>query len=244
MGIPPKPEWVGYRDIKHEGAQAMDQSQKTQDRMMERYQKQVINLRAWCQGRRYHRAGKAIRFAQEIHTGFRKDGVTPEFAHQIAVTQYIRTVADQLLYPEETIAAGLLHDTPEDYDVDYGVLVDMFGKVIADASLTMSKKYQGTSKTPEAYFGGMAKCPISSVGKGGDRIHNFQSMVGVFTHQGQVKYMEEAELWILPMLKEARRRFPEQEPVYQNEQLVLESQIHLIREIHKAAKEAATPKGH
>ena len=42
------------------------------------------------------------------------------------------------------------------------------------------------------------------------------------------EYISECEKHILPMLKEARRIFPEQEPAYENIKLVLMSQIELI----------------
>ncbi len=38
-------------------------------------------------------------------------------AHQVQVAQYLRTLQEQVLYPEGTIAMALLHDVREDYDV-------------------------------------------------------------------------------------------------------------------------------
>lgn len=58
-------------------------------------------------------------------------------------------------------------------------------------------------------------------------------MVGTFTKEKQLSYTEETEKFVLPMLKTARRNFPEQESVYENEKLLLKSQIVLIRKINE-----------
>jgi len=56
-------------------------------------------------------------------------------------------------------------------------------------------------------------------------------MQGVFTREKQSAYISETEEYILPMLKEARKNFPEQESAYQNIRQVLLTQIDLIRVI-------------
>ncbi len=75
----------------------------------------------------------------------------------------------------------------------------------------------------------MATDPIASIGKGGDRMHNLQSMIGVFTKDKQKNYVTEAENKIIPMLKLARRNFPQQELAYENIKLVLNTQMQLIK---------------
>jgi hypothetical protein len=61
-------------------------------------------------------------------------------------------------------------------------------------------------------------------------------MLNVFSLTKQKYYIEETETLILPMLKQARRRFPDQEPAYQNIKLILNSQIELIRAVQRAPK--------
>ena len=83
----------------------------------------------------------------------------------------------------------------------------------------------------------MAYNPLASIAKGVDRMHNFQSMSGVFDLDKQQRYMEETEQYIIPMLKEARKNFPEQEPVYQNIKHVLRTQIELFYLVHAATRD-------
>ncbi len=198
------------------------------------YEKNLIALRYWLQGRKYFKALEALELALTIHTGLRKDGKTREFEHQVVQALYAKTVIDSLLYPEETLITIFLHDSPEDYDwVTYDMLCQKFGKFSADAIFRMAKKTNGTQKTSEFYFDELAKCPICTFAKPVDRFHNLLSMDGVFALKKQKEYIAEAEEKIIPLAKMGRRKFPSQEPAYENIKLVLNQQIALYRSMHK-----------
>jgi hypothetical protein len=64
-------------------------------------------------------------------------------------------------------------------------------------------------------------------------------MVGVFTIEKQRDYIQETQDYILPALKEARRRFPRQEPAYENIKHMLKSQIELLQAAHSARNHLA-----
>ena len=49
------------------------------------YDKLLVSLRYWLLGREFYTALKAPRYAADYHTGLRKDGVTPEFEHQLRI---------------------------------------------------------------------------------------------------------------------------------------------------------------
>ena len=196
--------------------------------------KQVVSLRYWLTGKEYYDALRAMEFAMRYHTGTRKDGATPEFSHQIAINHFIRTISTYLMYPQNTISAVFLHDIHEDYDVPIETLRELFGNGVANPSWLMAKKNKGMKKQLEYYYDEIADCPIASIGKGSDRIHNIQSMHSVFTLKGQKWYIEETETLILPMLKKARRKFPQQEMAYENIKHMLLNQIELIKAIHEA----------
>lgn len=204
---------------------------------MNKYEKIKISLRYWLLGMaqsnlEYLKCVEALEFASKFHTGMRKDGVTPEFEHQLVITHYIRSLINNLMYPVETICTSLLHDVPEDYDVSFEEITDKFGNRVSNSVEKLTKFHRGHKKTNEVYFDGISKDPIASICKGGDRIHNLQSMVGVFNIQKQKDYILEAEDWILPALKEARRLFPQQELAYENVKLMMKSQIELIKFTH------------
>lgn len=197
------------------------------------YSKLRLHLRGWLQGRAVDNSAfydclRAMDFAEQYHKGVRKDGLTPEFKHQIEIAQYLRTLHTSLQYPAQTITAALLHDVVEDYDIDLAIIRELFGDMVADAVWRLTKKYRGTKKSMEDYFAELAKCPIASAVKGADRINNLQSMKGVFTKEKQISYAKEVVDFFLPMLKTARRAFPQQEPVYENIKLVLSFQLDFL----------------
>lgn len=194
-------------------------------------EKRLIALRFWLQGARLTRALRALDVNRRMFPGVRKDGITPEFDHHVVQAQYLRTLLPHLLYPEETLAAIFFHDTPEDRGVSYAEIRNTFpedaafGDRVANAVQRVTKTWRGEVYDESELFSAMARCPIGSVVKGGDRIHNLQSMVGVFSAEKQRKYLAETEQLILPMLKDAERRFPEQEPAYKNIRTILKMQV-------------------
>jgi (p)ppGpp synthase/HD superfamily hydrolase len=188
------------------------------------YEKLRISLRYFLLGKEYYKAADALEFAGSYHTGLRKDGVTPELQHQIEITHYLRTLLPSLLYPEETLTAALLHDVTEDYGVLTSTIAERYGNDIAVAVNLLDKNGKDTN----TYFDGLANNPIASIVKGGDRIHNIQSMVGVFSVEKQLKYAIEVRDHFLPMLKIARRKFVRQENAYENIKHVLSSQLELL----------------
>jgi (p)ppGpp synthase/HD superfamily hydrolase len=196
--------------------------------------KSFIAMRFWLLGKEMHTALSAMEFAAKFHTGFRKDGVTPEFYHQISIANYLRTFVNTISYPEETLVAAFLHDVCEDYDVGFDEISSKFGLTISTAVVFLTKQYRGVKIPPEAYYRQISNNAIASLVKGGDRINNIQTMVGVFDLKKQQEYIEETEKLVLPMLKSARRQFTKQENIYINSKFMLESQITLIRAIHNA----------
>jgi len=58
-------------------------------------------------------------------------------------------------------------------------------------------------------------------------------MVGVFTLEKQSSYIDEVEKYFLPMLKQARKNFPEQVDAYLNVETMLNQQVSDIRNFLK-----------
>jgi (p)ppGpp synthase/HD superfamily hydrolase len=200
--------------------------------MKQNYTKMKIALRAFLQGKGYFTALRAMDFAEKLHDGVRKDG-QPEFSHQVSQALYAITLVDLLNHPEETIAVIFLHDTIEDKDVTHGELIKLFGITIADATLKMSKVVNGFRIPDEIYYDTLTNCPIASVAKGFDRIHNLLTMLGGFSVTKRVSYIQETMDKTVPMLKIARRRFPEQLSVYENIKFVMTNQVQLYNALNE-----------
>lgn len=210
----------------------------------EKAQERLIAMRNFLLGANYHRALISLEFNRRLFNGFRKDGVTPEFDHHICQMQFVRTLLPHLMKKEVTLATVGFHDTMEDKNLTEEDIVQVytnrnvevskedekFAWEVARATRRVSKVYKGVKvASEEDLFEAMAECPVSSFMKAVDRVHNFQTMVGVFSHQKQLDYLAEGQKFFLPMLKKAERNFPEQEAAYKNVKTLLKTQMHLIQ---------------
>jgi (p)ppGpp synthase/HD superfamily hydrolase len=201
-----------------------------------RLERKIVALRYWFLGRNYLDAADMLETSREMTLGLRKDGVTPAVGHPVEVTLFTRTFDRTLISPQITYIVNLGHDLREDYGVTLEWLAERYGEEAARGIDSMTKKVGGVVRPPEEVYARQAEDPHGSIAKGADRIHNFQSMPGVFTLEKQELYIDEAETFIIPMLKRARRNFPAQEPAYEAMKFMLRSQIEMVRHIHAAAR--------
>lgn len=205
---------------------------------MEKFVKNKLAVRYWLQGAMavnsaYTVVNTAFNYSDSKTFGTRKDNVTPSFNHQLEVTLYLMTLHSGLRNPAHVYAGALLHDIKEDYGVTEEDLTEVVGITVARIVNRISKVSEGRKFTNmQDYYDMMLSDPCSPVIKGADRINNQGTMVGTFSPEKQMEYVEETEKYILPMLKKARRIFPDQEPVFENIKLVLNNQISLVRAIH------------
>ena len=126
-----------------------------------------------------------------------------------------------------------LHDVVEDYGVSYEQLLSLFGKQVADAVWRMSKVRHGVKMDDDVYYDEIISCPLASISKTVDILHNLMSMLGGFTPEKRVSYIEHTLTKVVPMMKECRRKFLEQESIYENVKYVMTNQINLYNEINK-----------
>lgn len=202
---------------------------------MENYTKKKIALRYRILGiseidQSFYKVAKAMNLAEKYHNGTRKDG-SPEFSHQVQIVEHLMTMHRNLINPVAVLVAGFLHDTFEDYPESEKEIIKMFPEM-ADHIIRISKERYGNKITYEQYFGEMAECEVTSIVKLVDRIANISTMTGAFSSEKQLEYVEEVDKWFLPMLKKARRKFPEQELAYENLKSILVMQQQMIRDQH------------
>lgn len=200
--------------------------------MTQNYEKMKMALRYRLQGRGYHKALRAMNFAEKYHTGTRKDGM-PEFSHQISIASYAITLLAGYEYEEELLCIIFLHDIMEDYGISYMELQGTFGTMVADGVKRMSKVQGSVKMGNDEYYRILTETPLSALAKGFDRVHNLMTMLGGFKPQKQLEYIEETTTYVLPMLKTARREFPEIELIVENIKFVMTNQIQLYVALNK-----------
>lgn len=182
----------------------MDPQQKHMDKKS--------RLEKYLESKDYPLSVKALHFAAEYHTGTRKDGVTPEFDHQVSIVRFITKLPD-LIYPDATCAVGFLHDVSEDYSIPFSEISKQFDTNVGRAVNLVTKKFDGVMRKEDKLFQVMAKHPIASVVKGVDRVHN-QSTMKPFDQDKKNSYLKFSDDMIIPMLLEAQKNFPEQSRSY------------------------------
>lgn len=141
----------------------------------------------------------------------------------------LTTPLPYLRYPEETLTVGFLHDVCEDYPVSFEEIDRLFGELVGGAVRPLTKKFHGVTRDPHKVTAAQQTNPISSVVKGADRVNNQQTMPGVLSQLNILSYLEETREQIIPMLKVARRRFPDQGLACQSVKTVLFAQIELLK---------------
>lgn len=183
-------------------------------------------------------AADALSFMTQVHTGLRRDGVTPEWHHPISVALHLLTLKDAFPADErdDLFTMALLHDTLEDCrDVTREHLAARITPHALHGVILLSKTEAAAPERRRDFAtycreldGHPLTCPV----KLADRNRNFDSMVGVFTPEKQLAYVEEAETHLLPMSRRCRDRYTRLYLPIMNLHQGLKSQIHLIRAIH------------
>lgn len=199
---------------------------------MNKHEKRRLTLYQQLQGAGYYDALAAFYFAERYHNGRRKDGITPEFAHQIEIALFALLLPD-VRYREELLCVIALHDIREDKHLSDSEIRALFldparATMIANAVDAMTKKWRGEVRDEKELFARMAADAIASLAKLCDRQHNILSMGGVFSPEKQRSYIEDVRNLFLPMLKIAKRNFPFQIRAYELLKFNLVTQIELI----------------
>lgn len=191
------------------------------------FEKDHAAMKNYLLGRGYRLALKVLAFGMKHHTGFRKDGTTPEFQHQLRIAFSILNLRD-VVNEELCICLAFLHDTPEDKGISYSVLNALFGHDVASKACILDKNQH---KDEAACFEAIGNDIDCSIVKGADNGDNIQSMVGAFSKEKMQSYMERTREHVLPMLKIASQNFPEQSFAYSGLRMRLKDQLSLYTQI-------------
>lgn len=207
-----------------------------------RYKKVSIVLESYLKAKGYHNALLAFHEAKRIHSkkpdgtpALRDDG-TPAFQHQIEICLFIMTLKE-VEFEEDTFVAALLHDIREDYNMEHDYIKRKYGTVAADAVEKLTKEFKGHKKDTQEYFDTIALCPIASIVKLADRIHNVSSMVGTFTIKRQEKYVKEIKDYFFPLIKKCLQNFPKQHMSYYCMSTNLKTMCRTVEAVLLAEKE-------
>lgn len=169
--------------------------------------KMYTYLRGFLTGARMTESIKALGYAREKHKSqTRKDGI-PYIVHPLQMACYAVALG---IREDHIIAGTLLHDVCEDCGVPVELLpVNDSVKEIVKYLTIEPLPGEAKADTKKRYFENMINCKGAIIVKGLDRYHNMSTMAGVFDTAAIIKNIEENDDLLLPMLKEAKERYPD-----------------------------------
>lgn len=170
--------------------------------------KMYTYIRGFANALKMEQTLKALSFAREKHHDqFRKSG-EPYIVHPLtmacnAVSMGIRD--------DNTIATILLHDVCEDCGVSLQELPvnDVVRRGVQLMTFTV---LDGETKeiAKKRYYNMLIQSKEAVITKLIDRCHNVSSMAGTFSIEKLKSYIEETRTYVLPLLRQAKDRFPEE----------------------------------
>ena len=164
---------------------------------------------------------RALPFAREQHAGqFRKgSGQVPYIVHPLNMACHALAMG---LLEDDLLATVLLHDVCEDCGVAPEELPVGERVQKAVALLTFRREVGETKHEAKArYFAVLSECPEAVMAKLLDRCNNVTFMAHGFTPEKLREYIAETREFVLPLLRQARREYPQ----YNNALYLLKYQI-------------------
>lgn len=175
--------------------------------MNENPEKMYTYLKGFAHGANMEETLKALSFAREKHLGQLRKSGSPYLTHPLvmACTGVSVGVREDLL-----ISTILLHDVCEDCAVEVSEL-PVSANIRHSVDLLTFRIRDGESKAAamQRYYEGIISNREATLTKLIDRCHNVSSMAGVFSIEKTQAYIEETRTYILPLLKEAKKKWPE-----------------------------------
>ena len=179
------------------------------------YEKDFTALKHLLTAADYGGALIALHYSREIHSGYRKDGVTPEHHHQVRMAFVALDDRVALLNagidPNVMIGIILKHDTSEDNpEIQRSTMEKRFGnargaKEIIDGGFAMSKIREGELIPAEIYYPGLLDQAMLFLVKLIDRGDNMQTIYELPVPK-QLAYLPETD-HLLEVAKDVRKRF-------------------------------------
>ena len=177
---------------------------------------------------------QALAVAEEAHEGvFRKDGVTPYIEHPMKVASLLFDLGCR---DETVLSAAILHDVIEDSKITIIDLDNKYGLPTGNGLLgDVSRLSKNNYDTTEEYYAEIQKSPVATIVKLADRCHNLSTLYN-FTDEKKIKYLQETETYVYPLIKYAQHHYYEYSSLVRIFDLWIESLVSNIKSCMKLDK--------
>ena len=142
-------------------------------------------------------------YARMLHEGQTRKGAehVPYIYHPLLVACHALALG---LDDDDLVSAALLHDVCE----DCGIMADNL-PVNEETKRAVALLTKSDQKTIEQYYADISENWIATMIKFLDRCNNISGMATGFSQKKMVDYINETEKYILPMLREAKHKYPQ-----------------------------------
>ena len=182
-------------------------------------EKMYTYLKGFAMGRGWSETMQALNYARKLHKGQARKRGEPYIIHPLTMACQAVSMG---VNDDNIVAAILLHDVVEDCGVSVNDLP--VNKEVKEAvhllTYVKPEKYkerdgEGSSLlvVKSNYYDEISKNRIASIAKLFDRCHNVSSMAGTFTKEKLNDYIEETDMFVLPLLRETKDNFPEYQDI-------------------------------
>jgi len=137
---------------------------------------------------------KAVAFAFEAHSGQVRKSGEPFIVHPIETA----AILAELRLDQDTLIAGLLHDTIEDTEVTLDDIRHNFGDKVATIVAGVSDSYEDQSDNQRSFFLALSTEWRVGMVKLADRLHNMRTL-GAMPRPKQVRKSEETMRFFVPL---------------------------------------------
>lgn len=176
-------------------------------------EKMYTRVKAFAQAEKLSNTLCALEFMKKAHSGqYRKP--SKHATKQVAYINHPLTMACHAhalgICDDEILAAILLHDVVEDTAVAFDDLpVDVQVKEIVKL-LTFKKLDDKTkAESKQLYYSNITKNEKASIVKIIDRCNNVSTMACSFTDEKLIEYINETEVYIMPLITYIQNHYPQ-----------------------------------
>ena len=170
--------------------------------------KMYTYLRGFLVGANMQESLKALGFARQQHSSqTRKDG-TPYIVHPLSMACYAVAMG---LREDNIIATILLHDVPEDcgINVEYLAVNSTIKNAVKHMTIQRFRTDVDKIETKCRYFNELLDSREALICKALDRYNNLSDMPLNMSAEAVGKNVAETEVLLMPILKEAKAKYPE-----------------------------------
>ena len=198
---------------------------KTQEELIaesvEEARNRFTRLKGLCSDGKHPNLQSALNYAREKHKDQTRKSGEPYIIHPLTLACNAEALG---IHDDVLLAMLILHDVPEDTGVNVMDLpVDDETKKAVECMTCRQMSSEPKLDSKKRYYKGLADNKYAAVGKGLDRWNNLSTSAQAMSKASITKNCFETVVYLDPILKDAKYKFPE----YSN-------QIYIIRDVLKA----------